>query len=224
MPTPTNTFTRGASLAMTETHYHAGFKAVLHGAKTFAHKAYFANPDVERRDENHVGMSGALIVKDMQGNKHHLVTRNSQPEGGRHVEPRLLTAAANYFRERKTGLNYAKVIIYLRDSPCKQCTEHLRQWCIDCATAIVGKNHLRCYFVFNFEYYYCNSAKGKNQYQDSEEAKGWYQGFDSYGMETERFPGNRRYRFLNFRQIDAAQLRDPLQKLPSLQLPIYDPY
>jgi hypothetical protein len=159
------------------------------------------------------GMCGALAVKDLNGNQHHLVTRTSLPtckggEHGDHAEPRLLREAGKHFQRLGKQLSAAKVVISMEASPCRSCTPNLLEWCQECVDRIAPANRNSVYFVFNFHHIYQRSNGGYASDRWSSPDAAWQE----YRQQMKTCPltdpittksGMRRYQLLNFRQFSA---------------------
>jgi hypothetical protein len=157
-------------------------------------------------------MTGVLAVKDLSGNRHHLVSRSSLPGSSDskldlHAEPRLLTAVGRDFKAQNKQLPMAKVVIVMEASPCRKCSPNLLSWCQDCADSIAPGNSNSVYFVFNFHHVYQRSGTGRAGDMWGSPGEAW----DEYKYLMRTCPltdpiaspkgGMRKYQFLNFRQL-----------------------
>ncbi len=110
-------FTEAAKEAQEVLQSHAGKNEISDAFNNNSSGVLLQGSDIREKDSS-IGMSGVLTVKDLSGNGHCLITRPDLPNS--HVEPELLQGAYDYFAKKK--LQNAKIMLYLKNSPCRQCS------------------------------------------------------------------------------------------------------
>lgn len=115
-------------------------------------------------------LHGSVVVKDMTANNHLLQFAATVETKGktRHVEDELFKKL-NAWAETGRGLSAAKIIFFIRNSPCQRCTGKLFANCQALAGKI-GRGTGEFQFSFVFKNYYLSGDFGWPDTETAEDA------------------------------------------------------
>lgn len=120
---------------------------------------------------------GSLSVKDLTGNPHKIfyATRDQQTKHSAHIEVLLLDRLKGYLENSDSGLTNFKVIIFIDQSPCTDCSEKMVTRCSEIAKLVVGGANIDFSFVYRKVYAHnVGDNRRINLHTSKDSAKSYY--------------------------------------------------
>lgn len=126
---------------------------------------------------------GSLTVRDRSNNPHKIfyAIRDEQTRDSAHIEVLLLNGLKEFLQRTESGLSSFKVIVFINQSPCTDCSANMVQRCADIANLVVAGAEIEFSFVYS-KLYAKNSGDNRrlNLFSSASVAQAKYKELSGY--------------------------------------------